>query len=133
MIRITGLVERPGEWAMDDLARLSDQVAEVPTGGRGVSAGALLEASGPRGGYVSVESDDGQYRASIPLEELAAKGVVVYGLGADSLPQERGGPFRILVPEGRTSLLECQGRGGDAGDRLPGARQRARQSHPLGW
>ena len=50
VIRITGLVERPGEWAMNDLAGLSGQVAEAPTGGRGVSAGALLEASGPRGG-----------------------------------------------------------------------------------
>ena len=111
VIRITGLVERPGEWAMDDLAGLSGQVAEAPTGGRGVSAGALLEASGPRGGFVSVESDDGRYRASIPLEELAAKGVVVYGLGADSLPQERGGPFRILVPEGRTLCWNVKGVG----------------------
>ena len=111
MIRITGLVERPGEWAMEDLAGLSGQVTEGGIQGRGVSAGALLEASGPRGGYVSVESEDGRYRASIPLEELAAKGVVVYGLGADSLPEERGGPFRILVPDGRTLCWNVKGVG----------------------
>ncbi len=53
---------------MDDLARLSGQVSDEELPGRGVSAGVLLETSGPRGGFVSVESDDGQYRASIPLE-----------------------------------------------------------------
>ncbi|MXX46270.1 MAG: hypothetical protein F4Z41_08710, partial [Acidimicrobiia bacterium] len=83
MIRVTGLVESPGEWAMEDLAGLSGQVREGEIQGRGVSAGALLEASGPQGGFVSVESDDGAYRASIPLEELSSKGVVVYGLGDD--------------------------------------------------
>ena len=118
---------------MNDLAGLSGQVAEAPTGGRGVSAGALLEASGPRGGFVSVESDDGQYRASIPLEELAAKGVVVYGLGADSLPQERGGPFRILVPEGRTLCWNVKGVGEMRVTACPEPDRRARQSHPLGW
>ena len=111
VIRVTGLVERPGEWAMEDLAGLSGQVSEGDLPGRGVSAGALLEASGPRGGYVSVESDDGEYRASIPLEELSSKGVVVYGLADDRLPRERGGPFRVLVPEGRTLCWNVKGVG----------------------
>ncbi|MDE0231465.1 MAG: molybdopterin-dependent oxidoreductase [bacterium] len=111
VIRVTGLVEKPGEWAMEDLAGLSEQVSEGEIPGRGVSAGALLEASGPRGGYVSVESDDGAYRASIPLGELSSKGVVVYGLGDDRLPPEHGGPFRILVPEGRTLCWNVKGVG----------------------
>jgi len=111
VIRVTGLVESPGEWAMEDLAGLSGQVGEGEIPGRGVSAGALLEASGPQGGFVSVESDDGAYRASIPLEELSSKGVVVYGFGDDRLPPERGGPFRILVPEGRTLCWNVKGVG----------------------
>ena len=96
---------------MEDLAGLSGQVSEGEIPGRGVSAGALLEASGPRGGYVSVESDDGEYRASIPLEELSSKGVVVYGLADDHLPRERGGPFRVLVPEGATLCWNVKGVG----------------------
>lgn len=109
VLRITGLVEKPGEWDSEDLAGLSGQVTEVE--GRGVSAGAVLEASGPRGGYVSVESEDGGYRASIPIEELSAKGVLVYGLGGGQLPRGRGGPFRILVPGGRTLCWNVKGVG----------------------
>lgn len=111
VIRITGLVDSPGEWAMEDLAEMSEQVGEGEIQGRGVSAGTLLEASRPQGGYVSVESDDGSYRASIPLGELSEKGVVVYGWGAGRLPPERGGPFRILVPEGRTLCWNVKGVG----------------------
>lgn len=109
VLRVTGLVEKPDEWGMDDLAGLSGQVTGAE--GRGVSAGALLEASGPRGGFVSVESCDGGYRASIPIEELSAKGVVVYGLGGESLPLEKGGPFRMLVSGGRTLCWNVKGVG----------------------
>ena len=108
-LRVTGLVDQPGEWRMEDLAGRSGQVTEV--GGSGVSAGSLLEASGPRGGFVSVESEDGAYRASIPIEELATKGVVVYGLEGGELPGERGGPFRMLVPGGHTLCWNVKGVG----------------------
>ena len=81
---------------------------------------------------MSVESEDGEYRASIPLEELSSKGVVVYGLADDHLPRERGGPRSgYWCPRGRTPVLERQRSGGDASHRRAGARQRARQSHPL--
>jgi hypothetical protein len=108
-LKVTGLVERPGEWGFKDLAELGGQVREA--GGRGVSAGSLLEASGARGCFVSVESEDGAYRASIPIEELSAKGVVVYGLGRSDLPRDRGGPFRMLVPGGRTLCWNVKGVG----------------------
>ena len=109
VLRVTGLVDSPGGWSTSDLAALAGQVTEG--GGRGVSVGALLEAAGPRGDYVSVESDDGGYRASIPMEELAAKGVLIYGLGSGGLPPERGGPFRMLVPEGHTLCWNVKGVG----------------------
>ena len=109
VLRITGLVEEPREWHWEELAKLEGQIQEA--GGRGVSAGALLEASGSQGGYVSVESEDGAYRASIPIDELAAKGVVVYGLGEGGLPRDKGGPFRMLVPGGHTLCWNVKGVG----------------------
>ena len=108
-LRITGLVEEPREWLFEELAKLEGQVMEAA--GRGVSAGVLLEASGARGGFVSVESEDGAYRASIPIAELSSKGVVVYGLGEGGLPRDRGGPFRMLVPGGRTLCWNVKGVG----------------------
>ena len=109
VLRITGLVDRPRQWDFEAIAGLSGQVSEA--GGRGVSAGSLLEACGPRGEYVSVESEDGAYRASISIGELSAKGVVVYGLGDGQLPRERGGPFRMLVPGGHTLCWNVKGVG----------------------
>jgi len=108
-LRVTGLVDTPRRWDLEAISGLSGQVAEA--GGRGVSAGSLLEASGPRGGFVSVESEDGAYRASIPIKELSSKGVVVYGLGDGQLPRERGGPFRMLVPGGHTLCWNVKGVG----------------------
>ena len=109
VLRITGLVAKPRQWSMEGLAKLGGQV--TGTEGRGVAAGTLLEASGPRGCYVTVESEDGEYRASIPIGELSTKGVVVYGLGESQLPRDRGGPFRMLVPGGRTLCWNVKGVG----------------------
>ena len=44
-----------------------------------------------------MESEDRPYRASMPLGELFAKGVVVYGWGPDSLPRERGARLWAVV------------------------------------
>lgn len=109
VLRVTGLVREHREWHWEELAALEGQIQEAS--GRGVSAGVLLEASGARGGFVSVESEDGAYRASIPIDELAAKGVVVYGLEEGGLPRDRGGPFRMLVPGGRTLCWNVKGVG----------------------
>ncbi len=106
-LQVTGLVERPLQWRPKDLAALPGQVAGPE--GSGVAVRALLETSGPAGGFVSVESRDGSYRASIPLEELVSKGVVVYGLDDGGLPKDRGGPFRMLVPGGRTLCWNVKG------------------------
>ncbi len=107
VLRVTGLVRSPGEWRREDLAGLPGQVAG--SAGGGVSAEVLLSSSDPRGGFVSVESGDGAYRASIPIEELASKGVVVYEWRGGGLPEERGGPFRMLVPGGRTLCWNVKG------------------------
>ena len=107
VLRVTGLVDRPGEWAMSDLAELPGQ--GINRAGDGVAAGSVLAAARARGHYVSVESEDGAYRASIPIDELASKGLVIYGLDGAELPRERGGPFRMLVSGGRTLCWNVKG------------------------
>ncbi len=107
VLRVTGLVREPGVWRPQDLAGLDDQV--TGSAGKGVSAKALLDRAGPSGGFVSVESGDGSYRASIPIGELVDKGVVVYGGEDGGLPREQGGPFRMLVPDGRTLCWNVKG------------------------
>ena len=107
LLRVTGLVERPAQWRCEELAVLPGQVADAA--GEAVSAEAVLQASGPRGRYVSVESEGAAYRASIPIEELSDKGVLVYGWESGGLPVEKGGPFRILIPGGRTLCWNVKG------------------------
>ena len=107
VLQVTGLVERPMLLSHDDLAELPGQVDGLD--GSAVSAKSVLEASGVAGGYVSVESREEFYRASIPTEELVSKGVVIYGFKGGRLPKEKGGPFRMLVEGGRTLCWNVKG------------------------
>lgn len=108
-LRVSGLVARHGELAYEEIARLDGSIPDlgaVADGfvGRAVPMRAVIDRSRPdrRATYITVESDDGFYRASIPLRELAEKGWLAHSLGEGPLPRERGGPLRVVVPRGRT-------------------------------
>jgi DMSO/TMAO reductase YedYZ molybdopterin-dependent catalytic subunit len=104
-----GLVEDARVFTADDLDGLGDRVADIGEliegfGGEAVAVAGLLELAKPtiEARYVTAVSDDGLYTASIPLSEIREKGWLVYKLGDEALPRGRGGPFRIVVPQGRT-------------------------------
>ncbi len=108
-IRVTGRVQTPRVLDVADLAA----VEQAGTGGdapnntpsdRTVGMRTVIELCQPDDAatHCTVMSSGGAYRASIPLGDLAAGGRLTFAAGLDPLPDERGGPFRLIVVGGAT-------------------------------
>ena len=109
VLEVTGEVQRPSSFTFEAMTRLAGQVEDIAAlvpgrSGGGVRLGALLEAVKPRPGaaYLTVESADGGFSASVPLSAVVDSGVVLYRLGAQPLPAQQGGPFRFLITDAQT-------------------------------
>jgi DMSO/TMAO reductase YedYZ molybdopterin-dependent catalytic subunit len=108
-LEICGDVQQPGTFDFEALRRLPGQIEDIAsvvpgrTGG-GVRLAALLDAVQPRpqATYLTVESTDGSFSASVPLAAVVASGVVLYRLGSHALPEQQGGPFRFLITDAQT-------------------------------
>jgi len=68
--------------------------------GRGVWLSALLERCGGVQGaqFLNINSSDSAFAVSLALSELSSGALVVYELEGEALPENKGGPFRLLVP-----------------------------------
>ncbi len=103
-LTIEGDVSEPVALARDDIVALPDQVddvgAHVPRRtGRAVRLATLLDRAG-RGAdatHVTFTSADG-FCASVPLPPVLGA-LVVHSVGDGPLPDESGGPFRMLIPD----------------------------------
>ena len=101
MLTIRGEVERSIDLDAAGLAALD----QASTGGDEPPAVAVAAVVGaatpsPAATHATVISRDGGYRASIPLADLNASGVIEYR--ADGVPLPSGGSYRLKVPAGRT-------------------------------
>ena len=47
--------------------------------------------------YLTVESTDGGFTASVPLDALR-QAIIAYRIGDNPLPRDKGGPLRFLIP-----------------------------------
>ena len=104
-ITIEGAVRSSVKLGFGDFASAPDQVGDVARlvagrSGTAVPLRILLARAGvdDAATWLTIESDDGSFAASIPLE-AAADAVVVYALDGKPLPREKGGPFRLLIPD----------------------------------
>lgn len=102
-MHLTGLVAAPVEFDRDEVIELSELVDTSPFGfsGMAVPVRPLLEHASASAQFGTVASDDGHYTASIPLADLE-RGLLILEDGGRALPRDRGGPFRLIVPDGRT-------------------------------
>lgn len=128
---IEGDCARPAAFSFHDLRSIHEDY-QVPDAakvdqrlkGSAVRLRALLDLVGPgwHSRWLTVESEDGKFSVSLPLEETRASALVVYGLKNKPLERSDGGPVRFVVPfhpddctrvKGATRLIVSEERGRD--------------------
>jgi hypothetical protein len=104
-VTVEGLVAKALTLQPADLASLPQQVADVAAlvaGRRGaaVRLASVLDLAGVEAGaqWLTVESDDGTFAASVPLEAVR-EALLVHSLDGTPLPRDKGGPVRLLIPD----------------------------------
>ena len=115
-LRVEGEVDSPQAFGFEDLVQLPDQVedlSQVIPGreGSAVHLQSLLAQVGTKDNvkYITLESTDGKFSASIPLEAVQ-DAIIAYRLHHESLPAKQGGPFRFFIP----NVAKCHVREVDA-------------------
>jgi len=107
LFTIEGDVQRPQGFSYLDLAEIHPyyQLADLSTvdeklSGKAVRLRKLLDIAGPGYGtqWLTVESIDGKFAASLPMADVARTAVLVYEKDGKPLEREEGGPVRFIVP-----------------------------------
>lgn len=107
LFSIEGECLRPRAFSRLDLAELhSDyQVEDVglvdeTLAGKGVRLRKLIDLVGPEpgAGWLTVESADGSFSATLPLHETGRTAMIVYEKDGQPLAREDGGPARFVIP-----------------------------------
>ena len=103
---VSGLVERPDRYNIEDLARLGEHRDDTTSAV--VSLHRVIRDAGPAvsATHVTALSADGSYTASIPLPVALANGEIHVNEAAGTDPA-----IRLLVPEGMTSCWNVKGLG----------------------
>jgi len=83
------------EFHVEDISMLMPSMR-----GTGVKVAGLLDLATfeSNADHVTFFSHDGQYSASLTLDQAKNYGIVVYQLDGESLPSDKGGPFRLVTP-----------------------------------
>ncbi len=105
-LRIEGAVVRPVTFDYASISRLPAQhhvdVSTVMPSmqGKGIRLKGLLDvpALAIQADHVTFHSGDGKYSASLTLQQANEFGILVYELDGETLPPEKGGPFRLITP-----------------------------------
>ena len=107
LIRVDGEVQRPRQFAFEDLLAIGDayQIDDVSEWapryqGKAVQLTGLLAAARvkPTAMYLGLHASQDDFHASIPLEAVRDQGIVIYSLdGRYALPVDAGGPARFYI------------------------------------
>jgi DMSO/TMAO reductase YedYZ molybdopterin-dependent catalytic subunit len=108
MLTITGLAESPRSLTFADLAAIPPEhqvidVSQLVPGRKGdaVKLRGILELVRPASDakWLGLHAAKDDFHASIPLEAVADKGLVIYRLDGQPLPEKAGGPVRFFLPD----------------------------------
>ena len=104
-LRIEQEGKPPQELDFGQLAALDGQIDDVGAlipgrVGGAVALRAIVDRvdPSPELDHLTVESTDGGFAASVPLEALR-NAVIAYRMGDAPLPKDKGGPLRFLIPD----------------------------------
>jgi len=106
LVRVGGQVERPLELSHTDFAAFAEaeQVRDVSRldsrrKGDGVTLASVLERVRPRASatHLTLRSSLDGFSASVPLDAVRDRGVLVYQIENRPLKTEEGGPIRFLI------------------------------------
>jgi DMSO/TMAO reductase YedYZ molybdopterin-dependent catalytic subunit len=107
---IEGLVTNARSLDAEALAGLDGQVPDVSAlaadrEGVAVALASVLADAGLAGDarFITIHAE-GNYSASVPLEAVKDHAILIYGLGGDALPHDKGGPIRFFIPD----VAACQ-------------------------
>jgi DMSO/TMAO reductase YedYZ molybdopterin-dependent catalytic subunit len=108
-LELSGQVAHPRTFDFAALSQLPEQIEDIShlvpgRQGGGVRLTALLDMVQPQrdAQYLTLESSDGSFSASVPLAAVVHSAVVLYRLGGQELPARLGGPFRFLITDAQT-------------------------------
>jgi DMSO/TMAO reductase YedYZ molybdopterin-dependent catalytic subunit len=108
MLTIAGDVAEPRLLTFADLAAIDsafqvNDVSRLVPGRKGdaVRLAGILKLVQPRGSarYLGLHSSSDNFHASIPLEAVAERALVIYRLDGQPLPAKAGGPVRFFIPD----------------------------------
>ncbi len=107
-LTIDGEVERPRQLSRSDLAAI-DAAYQVPDvsrldpkrKGRAVRLAGLLALVGvkPSAKYLTLHATADDFHASVPLEAVRERGIIIYEIDGQPLPVSAGGPVRFYIPD----------------------------------
>ena len=107
-LAINGEVQQPVNWSQTDLAAIHGtyQIADVTKfdpkrPGRAVRLAGILAVVGtkPAARWLTLHSSQDNFHASIPLDAVRDRALIIYELDGQPLPVSAGGPFRFLIPD----------------------------------
>ena len=107
ILKVTGEVASPRSFSVEQLAELDarHQIPDVSKlepsrSGEAVWLEGILESVGVSASarYLGVHSDWDNFHASIPLEEVRDRGLLIYCMDGQPVPREKGGPLRFFIP-----------------------------------
>jgi DMSO/TMAO reductase YedYZ molybdopterin-dependent catalytic subunit len=108
MLRVDGEVAQPRTFAFQDLAAIDGEhqvvdVSRMVAGRKGdaVTLAGILELASPKSTarYLGLHSSTDNFHASIPLDAVKDRALVIYRLDGQPLPAKAGGPVRFFIPD----------------------------------
>lgn len=104
LLEVAGAVEQPARFDYAALEALPGQVPDVSRlvpgrAGGGVALATVLAGARVKveARYITLETSDGKFSASVPLDAVAERGIVVYRDGDAPLAESKGGPVRFYI------------------------------------
>ena len=108
LLSVEGAVASPAQFRYSDLAGLpaAEQVTDARTlGSKREGAAVRLEAllsqvaPLPQADYLGLHAEADNFHASIPLQAVRDRAVLIYSLNGRPLLDSAGGPVRLYIPD----------------------------------